>query len=110
MAELYADEQFPKAVVEKLRDLGHDVLTVQEANNRGSSDPEVLAFATVKKRVVLTLNRKDFLKLHRQDTNHAGIILCKQDHDWDRLTQNIHRLISNESDYKNRLMRVKREQ
>jgi Domain of unknown function (DUF5615) len=31
MAHLYADEQFPYAVVEYLRDLKHDVLTVQEA-------------------------------------------------------------------------------
>ncbi len=31
MARLYADEQFPYEVVEHLRDLGHDVVTVQEA-------------------------------------------------------------------------------
>lgn len=33
MARLYADEQFPYEVVEYLRDLGHYVLTVQEAGN-----------------------------------------------------------------------------
>ena len=38
MADLYADEQFPKVVVSKLRDLKHDVLTVQEAGKRGDSD------------------------------------------------------------------------
>lgn len=31
MARLYADEQFPYEVVGYLRDLEHDVLTVQEA-------------------------------------------------------------------------------
>ncbi len=31
MAKLYADEQFPYPVVEVLRRLGHDVLTVQES-------------------------------------------------------------------------------
>ncbi|MEG4502985.1 DUF5615 family PIN-like protein [Microcoleus sp. F6_B4] len=31
MARLYADEQYPYPVVELLRALGHDVLTVQEA-------------------------------------------------------------------------------
>jgi hypothetical protein len=31
MARFYADEQFPFPVVELLRTLGHDVLTVQEA-------------------------------------------------------------------------------
>jgi hypothetical protein len=33
MARFYADEQFPLPVVELLRNLGHDVLTVQEAGN-----------------------------------------------------------------------------
>ena len=45
MARLYADEQFPLPVVELLRTLGHDLLTVQAAGNAGFSDPEVLAFA-----------------------------------------------------------------
>lgn len=31
MARLYADEQYPYPVVEYLRILGHDILTVQEA-------------------------------------------------------------------------------
>ena len=31
MARLYADEQFPRIVVNLLRTLGHDILTVQEA-------------------------------------------------------------------------------
>lgn len=45
MARLYADEQFPYEVVENLRDLGHDVLTVQEAGkaNLKIPDDEVLA-------------------------------------------------------------------
>jgi Domain of unknown function (DUF5615) len=44
MARLYADEQYPYPVVEYLRILGHDVLTVQEAGqaNQKISDPDVL--------------------------------------------------------------------
>lgn len=38
MVEIYANEQFPRRVVEFLRSLNHDVLTVQEADNRGLSD------------------------------------------------------------------------
>jgi predicted nuclease of predicted toxin-antitoxin system len=47
MARFYADEQFPFPVVELLRNLGHDVLTVQEAGNADQRipDDEVLAFA-----------------------------------------------------------------
>ena len=48
MARFYADEQYPYPVVECLRLLGHDVLTVQEAGNGNQRipDPDVLAFAT----------------------------------------------------------------
>lgn len=65
MARLYADEQFPRPAVECLRSLGHNVLTIQEVGNASASDPEVLAFAIADKRVVLTQNRRDFVKLHR---------------------------------------------
>ncbi len=50
MARLYADEQYPYPVVELLRVLGHDVLTVQEAGkaNQKIPDSDVLAFALVR--------------------------------------------------------------
>ena len=38
MARIYADEHFPRQVVQNLRSLGHDVLTVQEAGNAGLPD------------------------------------------------------------------------
>ncbi|MEO1508276.1 MAG: DUF5615 family PIN-like protein, partial [Cyanobacteria bacterium J06633_23] len=59
MVAFYANEQFPRRVVELLRSLGCDFLTVQEADNRGFSDDKVLAFATLENRAVLTLNRKN---------------------------------------------------
>jgi hypothetical protein len=40
MARLYADEQFPRAVSQLLRDMGHDVLTVQEAGNANLGIPD----------------------------------------------------------------------
>ncbi len=81
MARLYADEQYPYPVVEFLRALGHDVLTVQEAGraNQGISDSDVLAFATSENHAVITQNRKDFLRLHRIQPDHAGIIACTND-------------------------------
>lgn len=59
MARFYADEQFPFPVVEFLRSLGHDVLTVREAGNAGQRipDDEVLAFAIERERAILTINR-----------------------------------------------------
>jgi len=59
MARFYADEQFPLPVVELLRNLGHDVLTVQEAGNANQRipDEQVLAFAVSQERAILTINR-----------------------------------------------------
>jgi hypothetical protein len=36
MARLYSNENFPLPVVHRLRTLGHDVLTIQEAGGRVS--------------------------------------------------------------------------
>ena len=65
MARLYADENFPFQVVEHLRGLGHDVLTTLEAEQAGRSvpDDEVVDFASRQERVLLTLNRWDFVAL-----------------------------------------------
>ena len=74
MARLYADEQFPFEVVENLVGLGHDVLTVQAAGNANLKipDEQVLDFATINERVILTLNRKDFKRLHRSQPNRLS--------------------------------------
>jgi undecaprenyl pyrophosphate synthase len=95
MARLYADEQFPYEVVEHLRDLGHDVVTVQEAGkaNRKIPDDEVLAFASINERIILTLNRRDFKRLHRSNPDHAGIIICTDDADRSGLAKRINTAI-----------------
>ncbi|MEG4325397.1 DUF5615 family PIN-like protein [Microcoleus sp. herbarium5] len=111
MAGLYADEQFPLVVVELLRALGHDVLTVQEASNAnlGIPDEDVLAFAVTKERAVLTLNRIDFIRLHASQPNHAGIIVCKDDQqDRQRMATRISEAISNVETLRGMLVRVNR--
>ena len=57
MALLYADEDFSYPVVQRLRQLGHDLLTAHEAGQASQSitDAAVLAFATVASRAVLSL-------------------------------------------------------
>jgi hypothetical protein len=84
MARLYANENFPLPVVEELRRLGHDVVTIQETGKAGAQTPdvEVLAFAVANQRAVLTLNRKHFLQLHRKSHDHEGIIACTMDADF----------------------------
>ncbi|WP_333041741.1 DUF5615 family PIN-like protein [Microcoleus sp. Pol17_C1] len=46
MARLYGDEQFPREIVELLRQMGDNILTVQAAgkDNLKNPDAEVLAF------------------------------------------------------------------
>jgi Domain of unknown function (DUF5615) len=81
---LYADENFPLPVVEELRRLGHDVLTMYEDGraNQSIPDNEVLALATEKQRALLTTNRRHFIRLHRQSNEHGGIIACTFDPDF----------------------------
>ena len=78
MARLYSNENFPLPVVEALRALGHDVLTSEGAGNANQQipDPEVLRYAMERGRVVLTINRRDFIQLHRKSSAHPGIIVC----------------------------------
>ena len=99
MARLYSNENFPLPVVQELRNLGHDVLTVREAGKADQAipDDEVLAFAAAESRVVLTLNRRDFIHLHAAQPNHAGIIVCTYDVDFIGQAQRIHEAIKVES-------------
>ncbi|MCY7337052.1 MAG: DUF5615 family PIN-like protein, partial [Chamaesiphon sp.] len=91
MANFYADEQFPKKTTIALRALGHDVLTVQEAGNANQKIPDgdVLVFATLQNRAVLTLNRYDFIRLHKQSSEHSGIIVCSENTNFERLAEKI---------------------
>jgi predicted nuclease of predicted toxin-antitoxin system len=110
MARLYADEQYPYPVVEFLRTLGHDVLTVQEAGkaNQGIADSDVLAFATNENRAVITQNRQDFFRLHRIQPGHAGIIACTNDRNWEALANRIHEAIALEESLSGKLIRIVR--
>lgn len=112
MARLYSNENFPLPVVQELRRLGHDVLTVQDAGNADQAipDQQVLAFATAESRVVLTLNRRDFIHLHKTQPNHAGIIVCTYDADFIGQAQRIHEAITTQPALEDQLFRVNRPQ
>lgn len=95
MARLYTDEHFPLKVTQHLRVLGHDVLTAQEAGNADLRvpDEDVLAYAIQQQRAVITMNRRHFIRLHRQQPNHYGIIVCTQDSDFSGQALRIHHAI-----------------
>jgi predicted nuclease of predicted toxin-antitoxin system len=107
---LYADENFPLRVVEELRRLGHDVLTALEDGRANQSivDPEVLTRATELGRALLTLNRIDFKRLHRQMPGHAGIVICTEDPDRARQAERIAAAIAESGTLTGVLVRVYR--
>ncbi len=110
MARLYSNENFPLPVVEELRRLGHDVLTIQETGKAQQSLPDeaVLASASTEGRTVLTLNRKHFIRLHSGLPDHAGIIVCTFDPDFAGQAARIHAAIESHSLLSAQLIRVNR--
>jgi predicted nuclease of predicted toxin-antitoxin system len=111
MIKFYSNENLPMDMVKELRQHGYDILTSQEAGqaNQGISDEDVLTFATQNQRVVITLNREDFIALHRSGISHLGIIICKTDRDYKGQIETLHAYLQQTEDMKNRLIRVKKQ-
>lgn len=110
MALLYTNENFPIKVAVALRTFGHDVLTSQEAGqaNQAIADAEVLRFAAAQDRALLTINRRDFIRLHRASSVHAGIVVCTQDPDAKGQAERIHEAIQAKDSLLSQLVRVYR--
>jgi hypothetical protein len=110
MARLYSNENFPLPVVEELRRLGHDILTIQESGkaNQEYPDDQVLLAASAGRRSILTINRKHFIRLHRQVAQHSGIIVCTADPDFAGQAQRIEEAIQTHAPLEGKLVRVNR--
>jgi hypothetical protein len=67
-----------------------------------------LAFAVQDGRAILTLNRKHFIRLHSQQPNHNGIVVCTFDPDFDAQTQRIHDAVADLDTLDGKLVRVNR--
>src|SRR5258708_5324760 len=75
---LLADENFPKAIVDTLRESGHDVVWVRTAFP-GWKDAALLDLAESEARVVVTLDR-DFWQIalqRRAPLERSGVILFR---------------------------------
>lgn len=107
---LYADENFPRPVVTVLRELGHDVLTAYNDGraNLKIPDEQVLERATQLGRAVLTMNRRDFVRLHENEPAHAGIVLCKHEADFAGQANRIDEAMKPFANLKGRLVRVQK--
>lgn len=110
MARLYANENFPVEVVKRLRELGHDVLTTHDVgkSNQGIEDDAVLRFSVDSGRCVVTINRKDFMRLHRSYPEHAGIIVCTENRDYMAFAAKIDEAITQTGELAGKLVRVVR--
>lgn len=106
----YSNENFDLQVVMHLRELGHDVLTAFEAGNANQRipDDQVLSFALIEKRALLTFNRKDFFKLHKSGMQHSGIIACTYDANYQELAIRIHGLVEDLDSLENQVLRIYR--
>ena len=62
-------------------ELGHDVRTTSESGIAGQATPDerVLATAIGEDRIVITHNRRHFIRLHSRNPEHTGIIVCTAD-------------------------------
>ncbi len=111
MERLYVNENFPLPTVKLLREFGHDVLTSADAGNANQRipDEDVLQFAISQNRILVTLNRKDFIQIHKTIPIHSGIIICTVDNDFVRFTDRIQKVLEDNKDlFENQLLRVYR--
>jgi len=72
------DEHVPDAVAKGLRARGVDVTTAAQAGTLQTPDPRVLAHAREKGWVVITYDA-DYLRLHKDGMQHAGIVFGTAD-------------------------------
>jgi predicted nuclease of predicted toxin-antitoxin system len=110
VARFLSDENFQRSVVNQLRQLGYDVRTVQEAGIAGIKSPDeaVLALAIAEGRTVLTHDRWHFVRLHRTNPHHAGIIICTRDSDHPALAARIHDEVARHPTLQGQLFRINR--
>jgi len=58
--------------------------------------------------MVLTLNRKHFIRLHHEGKDHCGIVVCTMDINFVGLAQRIHEEINSVSENLRPLIRINR--
>lgn len=76
---LYFDEHVPRVLAAMLIAAGHDVLTTQQAGNRGADDESQLEFATSVRRAMYTHDVGDFYEIAEawaaSGRGHCGIVI-----------------------------------
>ena len=82
---MYLDDcAYAKELVRLLEAAGHRVTTPRQAGTLGREDEAHFRYAADNGLILLTKNPDDFLELHKNDSQHAGILVVYQDNDPDR--------------------------
>ncbi len=111
MAKLYLDEDCSdKRLKKALVEFGYDVQTTHDANNLGKDDKTQLIYAVSQNRAIVTHNRKDFIRIHKETPKHSGIIICTQNPNNQQLAEKIDEKIRTQDQLTNLLLRVNRPQ
>jgi predicted nuclease of predicted toxin-antitoxin system len=71
------DENLPVLAADVLRQMGHDVDTVNDERLSGADDPRVIAAVTADDRALLTLDKGLADVRAYPPANHAGILLLR---------------------------------
>ncbi len=110
IARLYSNENFPLPAVEALRRFGHDVVTTHDEgkSQQNIPDDEVLRFAVENGRAVITHNRQDFIRLHREQPEHEGIIVCTDNPAFEELAAKVDAKLATMKSIKGLLVRINR--
>ena len=75
--KMFANENLFEPIIDHLRSIGHDVLSLREAGLSGISDDEVYQLACKEKYVIITMD-KDFTRMFRfPPKSCGGIIVVK---------------------------------
>ncbi len=81
---LIDEDSLAKSLVKMLREVGHDVITVNEIGLNAQLDSIVLNYALENKRILLTHNCRDFEALHQKNPNHSGILAVYREADFSK--------------------------
>jgi hypothetical protein len=78
--------------------------------NPSIDDETVLVFAQSRKMAMITLNSEDFITLHQLGREHEGIVIGKEDKDYQGQAIALHAFLSTDKQFlKNRLIRIKKQ-
>mgnify|MGYP001602724507 CR=1 FL=1 len=86
-----SDENIDVPAVKALKELGVDIISVQELDKRGSPDEEILNFCKENERAVVT-GDSDYLRLHAKGAEHAGIVYLTKSLDTSQLIREIQKI------------------